>query len=126
MRRIPPRHVGMHATGVPVPDRRERAAATRRKPSKTSERRAFFGGMRPAMLRAMRPPKPAICIKPAYGRDYKTQEAAITDWLKGKDFTIASINSNYGQYCSIRDFRDYEVTIYYNHLQNLLIWNEEK
>ena len=39
-----------------------------------------------------------ITLLPAYGRNYKTEEAALLDWIGGKDFRISG-----GPYCSIRD-----------------------
>jgi len=112
---------------VPVPDRRERAAMTRRKRGETSERRAFFGGMGRAMFRGMRTDNMlTVTVRPAYGRDYRNKQQALSAWIEGKDFIYASYGPYCGQYCSIRDFTSYEVTIYYNHLQNCTIWNGEK
>lgn len=39
-----------------------------------------------------------VTLIPAYGRDYKSAEAARKDWNDGKDFQIAG-----GPYTSIRD-----------------------
>jgi len=39
-------------------------------------------------------------IIPAYGRSYKTPDAAIEDWKAGKDFRIVN-----GPYLSIRDVK---------------------
>lgn len=39
-----------------------------------------------------------LVLVPAYGRTYKTVEAARKDWDAGKDFRILN-----GPYCSIRD-----------------------
>jgi hypothetical protein len=39
-----------------------------------------------------------LFLIPAYGRRYRSREAALQDWLKGKDFQILG-----GPYCSIRD-----------------------
>ena len=38
-------------------------------------------------------------IIPAYGRVYNTTDAAVQDWLAGKDFRVR----NSGPYLSIRD-----------------------
>lgn len=38
-------------------------------------------------------------IIPAYGRVYSTTNAAVQDWIAGKDFKIR----DGGPYCSIRD-----------------------
>lgn len=40
-----------------------------------------------------------LCLIPAYGRDYATEEDLLKDWNDGKDFKMAG-----GPYCSIRDF----------------------
>jgi hypothetical protein len=40
-----------------------------------------------------------IILEPAYGRSYKTIEAARIDWRKGKDFKLP----HGGPYCSQRD-----------------------
>jgi hypothetical protein len=39
-------------------------------------------------------------VRGAYGRKYKTEEAAQKDWDAGKDFQLVTT----GQYCSKRDF----------------------
>ena len=41
---------------------------------------------------------PTVVLLPAYGRRYANEEAAIQDWLDGKDFLI-----EHGPYTSIRD-----------------------
>jgi hypothetical protein len=41
----------------------------------------------------------ALTLRGAYGRRYKTIEAAMTDWYDGKDFYINELEC----YCSIRD-----------------------
>ena len=59
-------------------------------------------------------------VIPAYGRDYKTSEAALSDWKEGKDFLIQSITHPYdGMYCSIRD--KIEVSIRFNNLRDIVI-----
>lgn len=46
-------------------------------------------------------------LTPAFGRDYKTGEAALTAWNDGKDFRI---NCPAGStYCSIRNTATYPV-----------------
>lgn len=40
-----------------------------------------------------------MTVLPAYGRDYKSKDAVLADWLAGKDFKDAIT----GQYLSIRD-----------------------
>jgi len=32
-----------------------------------------------------------ITLTPAYGRDYRSKAAVLTDWNSGKDFIVASI-----------------------------------
>lgn len=39
-----------------------------------------------------------LWLLPAYGRSYKSRDAAIKAWQDGKDFLIEG-----GPYCSIRD-----------------------
>ena len=39
-----------------------------------------------------------LFLRPAYGRNYQTQNSAVKDWNAGKDFKIM-----HGPYCSIRD-----------------------
>ena len=44
-------------------------------------------------------------VIPAYGRDYKSANAALKDWNDGKDFIIQDISDPYdGKPCSCRDF----------------------
>jgi hypothetical protein len=43
---------------------------------------------------------------PAYGRDYKSKEAVVADWLAGKDF-----KSDLG-YLSVRDINDIPAQIW--------------
>ena len=40
----------------------------------------------------------SVFLEPAYGRQYKTREAALQDWQAGRDFNIEG-----GPYCSRRD-----------------------
>ena len=56
---------------------------------------------------------------PAYGRDYKTKQAVLADWNGGKDFLIAGIHPNAGQYFSIRDSLT-GVWIRYNKLKQMV------
>lgn len=39
-----------------------------------------------------------VLLEPAYGRKYKTEQEAISDWQAGKDFKFVG-----GPYCSIRE-----------------------
>lgn len=40
-----------------------------------------------------------MTVLPAYGRDYKSKKAVLSDWHAGKDF----VDALSGQYLSIRD-----------------------
>jgi hypothetical protein len=45
-----------------------------------------------------------MTLVPAYGRDYKTAEDVLKDWLAGKDFQIQDVSWEFnGRYISIRD-----------------------
>jgi hypothetical protein len=44
-------------------------------------------------------------VSGAYGRDYRTSDAAAADFLAGKDFVVHAPLEWAGAYCSIRDFR---------------------
>jgi hypothetical protein len=61
-----------------------------------------------------------VIISPAYGRDYKTAEAAIKDFEDGKDFILHDMFTR-GKYCSIRDFPGKLVEIRYNRFQDLIM-----
>lgn len=43
-------------------------------------------------------PTSQIALVGAYGRVYRNKDAALKDWLNGKDFKIDG-----GPYCSVRD-----------------------
>lgn len=46
-----------------------------------------------------------LTLVPAYGRDYKTPEAVLSDWKLGRDFKIMDISCRWdGSYTSCRDF----------------------
>jgi len=57
-----------------------------------------------------------IVLVPAYGRKYKTDEAAVQDYLDGWDFKLVvgsdSKNMTLYTYCSSRDFLNLEVSIF--------------
>jgi hypothetical protein len=58
-----------------------------------------------------------VIVSGAYGRNYKTAEKAVADWLGGKDFRLRGLSSGFcgGTYCSVRDFKlDDTVEIRYN------------
>jgi len=60
-------------------------------------------------------------VSPAYGRDYKTSDAALADWFGGKDFVYESLGGG-GRYCSKRDFGPGErVEIRYNKKADLIL-----
>lgn len=77
-----------------------------------------------------------LVVIPAYGRDYKTEIEALTDWLNGKDFEVAGPSRFRGKYCSIRDAKDNtsfpnedvnfpsiaSVEIRFNKLRGMTIW----
>ncbi len=44
-------------------------------------------------------------VIPAYGRSYKTLDAALQSWQAGKDFRICYGGGKMGPYCSIRDMK---------------------
>ena len=57
-----------------------------------------------------------IHATPAYGRDYKSKAAVLTDWLAGKDFRCAVS----GRYLSVRDELPNRVWIRYAKLTKLV------
>jgi len=56
-----------------------------------------------------------IHATPAYGRDYKSKAAVLSDWLAGKDFRCAVS----GRYLSVRDELPNQVWIRYAKLTKL-------
>lgn len=48
-----------------------------------------------------------IILQPAYGNKYKNCQEAEDAYLAGKDFKLMG-----GPYCSCRDFKDQEVSLY--------------
>lgn len=69
-----------------------------------------------------------LTLVPSYGRDYKTAEAVLKDWVGGKDFTIADISSPWnGKQCSTRDFDDRTtLKIRYHRKENIVFVRSEK
>jgi len=64
-------------------------------------------------------------LTPAYGRDYKSKEAVITDFQAGKDFKLVLIAS--AGYCSIRDYNEGDmVKIRYNKLRHAVFYRVTK
>lgn len=65
-----------------------------------------------------------VVLTPAYGRDYKSREAAKEAFLQGKDFIYNSPGSRWdGKPCSIRDFpadKYPQVKIRYNGLRSVV------
>jgi hypothetical protein len=60
-------------------------------------------------------------VTPAYGRDYKSQKAALADWNEGEDFILQDIMSPWdGKPCSKRDF-DAPVMIRYYKNQRVVV-----
>jgi len=65
---------------------------------------------------------PMITLTPAYGRDYKSSQSVIKDYLAGKDFILNDITSPWnGKPCSCRDFPNQQVKIRYHNLQRITI-----
>ena len=68
-----------------------------------------------------------INLIPAYGRDYKTPEAALSAWNSGADFLIADIGSKWNnKYTSKRDWPDHAVRIRFNHHEQFIIVHDGK
>ena len=44
-------------------------------------------------------------VSPAYGRDYKSADAAKDAFLGGKNFELNSLHGGGGRYCSVEDFQ---------------------
>jgi hypothetical protein len=65
-------------------------------------------------------PKLHLTVVPAYGRDYITGKAAEEDWLAGKEFKVEDHGPRQGQYISIRDAADMEITIRFNRKRNVV------
>jgi hypothetical protein len=65
-------------------------------------------------------------VVPAYGRDYATAEAALADWVKGKDFRISSIDRYNGSYISYdyANLHGLSVQIRFNKLRDVCVWPE--
>jgi hypothetical protein len=64
----------------------------------------------------------SINLIPAYGCDYTTAAAVLSDWVAGHDFLIADIGSRWdGKYTSSRDWSDQAVRIRFNHLADFTI-----
>ena len=66
-------------------------------------------------------------VKPAYGRDYRSQKAALKDWIDGKDFILCSLTSHWaGKPCSTRDFpAGDKIEIRYNKLAKLVVYTQK-
>lgn len=62
-----------------------------------------------------------VVVSPAYGRDYRSAQAAKDDFLAGKDFILESLGYG-GRYCSARDFaKGVKVEVRYKKLQSAVI-----
>lgn len=58
-----------------------------------------------------------MTLTPAYGRDYKSAEAAVKDFYAGKDFYANDLIAGSG-HCSVSDFeKGSEITIRYDKLK---------
>ena len=63
-----------------------------------------------------------ITLTPAYGRDYKSSQSAIKDYLAGKDFILNDPTSLWnGKVCDCHDFPNQQVKIRYHKLQRVTI-----
>ena len=66
-----------------------------------------------------------LTLIPAYGRDYKTVEALLTDWKDGKDFRISTSVYKYdGAYTSIHDLNQFpgkHVKLRYNGCRDFIL-----
>lgn len=69
-----------------------------------------------------------LTLVPAYGRDYKTADAVLQDWLAGKDFKIADVSNPWdGKPTSIRDHGpDVQLKIRYSRLSNIAFIQDGK
>lgn len=63
-------------------------------------------------------------LTPAYGRDYKTDEEAIKDYVDGKDFVYNGLGEFGGRYCSIRDFKGEEVKLRFNRKEDFCFYKD--
>ena len=63
-----------------------------------------------------------MTLTPAYGRDYKSAEAVLTDWKRDFDFVVALT----GQKANRADLTNYEgdITIRYHRLTRSVIIGE--
>lgn len=69
-----------------------------------------------------------ITLTPAFGKDFKSCRAVRKSFLDGDDFVVSDLSHiHHGRYCSIRDFRHTQFTVYirFNKEQNLCRVNKE-
>lgn len=65
----------------------------------------------------------SITVVPAYGRDYHSLKAAMTDWYAGKDFMIISVFNaeTHGTYVNANDLPEgTEVRIRYSRMRKVV------
>ena len=61
-------------------------------------------------------------VKPAYGRDYKSQKEVKAAWAEGKDFVITDImHPNSGAYVNKNDAPKGKICIRYKQLRNVCV-----
>ena len=47
-----------------------------------------------------------VNVRPAYGRDYRSKKALLSDWDEGKDFIITNItHRDCGRYVNVTDLK---------------------
>lgn len=65
-----------------------------------------------------------MTLIPAYGRDYKSKKAVLTDWNDDRDFIIASFSHpDDGRYINRPQFNPGDqITIRYSGLRKLLVF----
>lgn len=74
---------------------------------------------------AKKSPSLQATLTPAYGRDYTSKEAALTDFRGGKDFNFNLMGRN--AYCSVRDYNEGDmVKIRYNKLRHVAFYRVVK
>jgi len=66
----------------------------------------------------------SITVVPAYGRDYNSKSAVLSDWNDKKDFIIQDMFNPYdGKPANKSDLSGYSVQIRYSRLMKLLVVN---
>ena len=55
-----------------------------------------------------------MTLTPAYGRDYKSKKAVLTDWNSNKDFVISDVFNGYGRYVNKPQITNENIVIRYD------------